>query len=1726
MNLFGAFPQTKSIANYELEITIFERIRRESGMSEDQKQQPEDEKPVASRSSLRRRALIGLGLVALLGLVLSIVSLVAYKYGIFDNYVKGQFVAKMAEIGIVFDADVFRLTVNPLELQLNNATFNDRVSGQKLFFVRDARLHMSVADLYAWQLSRDISIEKTEISGAEAWVTFDENGKSNFSNLKLVEDERGSAVNFKYDTVDLSLRESTVHFGDLSRKISGDAKNLVFLLSPENREAELKRYKFDLTSNDSFFVYDESKIEDVDIRAQGVADKNGAEVTRFDLKTPIGESALTGTLTDWAAPKYAFDIQSTVNLTQASSILPLGTSLVGVGNFKGKVTGEGETYKIDGEVFTESLRADGVSLKGASVTATLTGTNSNYEADGTAIAQLLTFDDFRVDMLKLAGNVRGTGTDFRWYGELQAAAAKKGDLSIAGLFLSDAVAEYKDKQIMAQAGNGRAKRFAVGDTEFEELAARGLKFSAQGDDINLNAPGATARTFKTKDIKLQNIAGSSITVKRRPGRVDVGLDNVRASNGNVQDAEITNVAANRLRFTDLPASTAVNLEGLRADRVVKDGIIVDGVETPLAEIENTRAGLTIYADKSRVAKLDVGAATLGTLNIGGIRVSIRQGYVEVKTNDVDAGNVALKKTNTLPDGGTLENVKIARPVFILEPSGRYRASADMTLGGGLIGSVALGAAKAKVDVNNDRVALNELGADVMDGRFDGQAVIALNNRSRSTVTGDFSELDISKLIALQGGSLPPFEGKTSGKVDLNFPGTDFKSSSGTLNAAIRANAGNADRGLIPVNGAINLSATNGLFNVDRADLRTDQSTVTATGRFDLRDENSDLNVALRSKDATEIERFVRVLNLSPAIEKQLDSLQVQVAGNLNFDGTVRGNLTDPIVEGKATLDSLALRGNELGAVSTDVVATPAGVDLNNGKLNDRRGGSADFAINIPRGGENNVTIKATLANINAGNLLGALPIELPEQIRDLNGKTTGKVEITGLPDKASGGIDLAAANGTIAGQPFDDLVVKAVFSGTNVTIERADMRFGAGQVTARGNIDRGTNKFDFDLGGKSVPVPLLVALFPKSDNIPVITGDLDFEAKATGFSDRTSTYDVRFSGVAPNLVVGENTLGQVAIKGQTANQMLTADVTAILDGRPQVINASVNFGDENLPFMAATDFNDSPLAPFIAFIPQLKGIAITGTGTGRVEFGGKLSQLGPDGKRTTSAADLTGKAEFSRLSLLIQDTPLSAAEPVLVRFDPREIVFERARFSGGGSNMTISGTKALTDAGNNNLAIDGRINLNLINLFVRDTFFSGFADTAIRFLGPNKTALISGTANMVNASVATFLGSDRFTADRVKARIIFTSNQVEIEEATGFLGGGRFTGSGGGTLDGFSIQRFRFALNGTNVTVPLPKDFVTTGDAQLEITASRDTKTEPLQLTIGGRVFARRAVYSKDIDLANLVSGRRDAVLSGGSSGAVRPPRFDLIIEGRDALVVRNNIADLTASVSLVLTGDTTEPRISGRITANSGTILFRKDRYVVQRGVLEFPPDTAIDPVINLQAESEIGGYQIFVNLNGPLKDSEQLTATVRSSPALPQADVVSLITTGSLTNSAGGIPTLASTGINTAAEILTDSIINNPVRKATDRLFGLNVFEIDPLISGQTVNPGARLTVGRQINNSLRVTYSTNLSQDQNQVLAFEYRVSNRLSFVAQYEQRSLSNVTRNRDNFSFEVRLRKRF
>lgn len=1709
---------------------------------------PEESAPETRRAGFftRRNGVIALGAVALLAIALALLTTVSYRYGVFDNYIKAQFVSKMDDIGINFTADVFRVRISPLRLELKNATFNNKVTGDKLFFVQNAELRLSVKDLYAWQLSRDISIDTTDVEGFEAWVKFDENGKSNFSNLNLVEDQAGSRVNFTYSSLKFSLKNGLVRFGDAQRKISGSAKNILLFLEPDNALVpdDQKRYRIDFTSTDSNFVYDESVVERVDIRAKGIADNKGAEISELKLTSPIGESTLNGRISDWEQINYDLNVASSVDLTQTSSVFPLGTALRGVGNFNGKAIGrligecknenqpddcEGDFYRVEGEIESDALAASNIRLKAVKINATVEGEDSMYEANGKAIAEMLTFEDFRIDFLQLVGNVRGTGTDFRWVGELQAAAAKTPLGTIAGLYIADAVADYKEKQFGGNFGNLRARSFQSQDINIQNLQAGGVKLNSDGNVTTASAANARIGNFKSKSLEFRDVAAGNVKVKDVPARTDLEAGNLKSPSARLGDVQFRNMDASGARIGKEKDTVTFAAKNFNAEPVTAPGLTIGALSATNFEAKDVPSETVLYANSVKMAKLETDAAILGTINVAGVRMTIRQGRIEATSDsEINAGDVTLRKTADLPQGGSIAQVKINRPVFVLEPSGSYRASADMSLGGGVLGSIKLGAARASVVAENNQVALNNLRADVMEGQINGSAVVALSDRNRSRVDADFTGLDLSKLLGLTGGRVVPIEGKTTGRANLTFAGRNFKTASGTLTADFAANAGTAESGLVPLNGRLALTAANGLFNVDNANLITEKTQLNATGRFDLSGSNSNLNVALNSTDATEIERIIRVLNLSPELEQQLDKYQAQFAGNLNFNGNLTGNFDNPTVEGRAAADTLILRGRDLGSVATNIFVSPTGIELRDGVLQERGGGSLAFNVNAPSIGKNNISIQAKLNNINTGNLLAALPIDfLPSQIKDFQAQTSGEINLTGLPNEMQGEANISSGKGTVNGQPFDGFETRALFRGNLVTLERFEARFGEGYLRANGTYQTDTTAFDFDVQGKDIALARVRPFLPGGTDLSGINGVVDLQAKATGRTEDFKSYNINFNGIGRNIVINENAVGEVTFAGKTENQQLDANLTANFQGQRQVLTANVNFADENLPFRAETTFDQTQLAPFIALVRTPDGVDITGQATGRVFLQGNLSVLGADGKRGFSTDNLAGAAEFSQLALQIGETPLVAERPVSVRFNTREVIIDNAEFSGAGSSVVVNGTKALTDDGINNLTVNGRVNLSIFNALSKNTFFSGLANVSVGLSGVNKTAQLNGTARLENASLATFVGTERLSFDRINGSVRFTSNQAEISALNGFLGGGKITVNGGAVVKGLELQAFRFDVRGNNITAPLPPDFITTGDAEIEISGVR--RDGDLNTLIAGTITTRRSVYNQDIDLADFISRRRAASITEGSSSStsfIGVPKLDIRIEGRDALVVRNNLADLTASASLRVTGDVEYPQISGRITANSGTIIFRKDRYEVQRGVLEFPPNTSIEPYINLQAETEIKGYRIIVNLVGELTNTDALNATVRSSPALPQADVISLITTGNLANTDSGIPTLAQSGINTAAEILTDELINNPLSRATDKLFGLNRFEIDPIISGQRLNPSARLTVGRQINKNLLITYSTNLSQDQNQVLALEYRVSNRLSFVAQYAQRSLSNVTQQNNNFSFEIRLRKRF
>ena len=152
---------------------------------------------------------------------------------------------------------------------------------------------------------------------------------------------------------------------------------------------------------------------------------------------------------DWRALRYQMNITSSVDLTQLSDVLQTGTTLRGTGNFAGVVSGEGDKYKVEGNIKSDALAADSLRLQGLNVTASGTGQGKTYDLNGNAVAALLTAGDFQLNNVQLVGGVMGTGSDFRWVGELRAAAERSYGTTITGLILQDARAEMNDGVLTA-----------------------------------------------------------------------------------------------------------------------------------------------------------------------------------------------------------------------------------------------------------------------------------------------------------------------------------------------------------------------------------------------------------------------------------------------------------------------------------------------------------------------------------------------------------------------------------------------------------------------------------------------------------------------------------------------------------------------------------------------------------------------------------------------------------------------------------------------------------------------------------------------------------------------------------------------------------------------------------------------------------------------------------------------------------------------------------------------------------------------------------------------------------------------------------------------------------------------------------------------------------------------------------------------------------------------------
>ena len=1617
----------------------------------------------------RRNALIATIAVVVGAVVLVLAVIIAYRLGYVDRYIADQFKTTLAQYGIRAEIKQFETKFGPQTVEMREIELYDQATGERLGKIDRILASVRIDDLYRISLSRNVNLQDLQVDGLEMWVKFDAEGNSNFRNLRLPPPDPNARILFSYSTAKIRLNNAVVHYGDERHDISGEARNIVATIEPDDPSApeESRMNRISFSSTDSTFVYNGRPVNPINIEARGRINQTRAEIQELVLRSPVAEARLSGVMDDWRKLSYRMDVNSMVDLTQASDVLQTGATLRGVGNIVATITGEGSRYRIDGNIKADALAADGVRLQALTISGQGSGDGKTYEVNGRAVAELLTAGDFQLNTVQLTGKVMGTGTDFRWLGELRAAAARHPSGTIAGLILTDATAESHDEVLTYSAASIQVARLASQGANFNGLQATGVR-----------------------------------------GRTENGV-------------------------------TTAAVASVRTGTITASGTRVDGLSANNLSIVARDHVTNIETDNLRVGGVVASGAKVGSLNIAGVRLAIYESSrYEATSGDINAGTVTLPASKDFA-GGRVDSVRLNRPVFVVEASGRYRLSGDLSLGGGVLGQINLGSARAALVATNSEIQLNNFDANILGGHAKGNATVSTLPRGASRVGAEFSNLDIGNLIATFTARPILITGKATGTTNLAFPGTNLGAASGTARIELTAETGNDASGRTPINGEVALRAKNGLFEIESANLRTPASELNASGQFSIERNESNLKLDLASSDAAELQRVLFSTGLFYDLEDRLEKSKLELAGKVAFNGTLRGRLKEPSVEGRASLDSLLMNGRDLGSLAANISTTPDAVQITNGQLAERDGGGVQFALNFPLAeGSSNASIDATLDRVNAGNLSAALAVLSPQftQLGQIESDLSGRVNIQGIPDAMRGNAELRFARGRISGEPFENITALATFNGSIVNLESVVAQLDAGRVTATGTFNTKDRALDIQAQATGIQLERLAAFAPNAGALPTVTGTANLNASIKGVltEDDFSNFDVNFDGEGRDVKINNRPAGALTLVGRTQNKQLDITfTTGLLGAQQQTVAARVDLGTKNLKTTVATTLTGADLTNlFSIFLPETN-VRVTGRATGTLRAEGDLITENAVGETEYGLAGLSGTASFTDLTVLIEDVQLIAVSPLVVQFSRKEVYFEKTQFTGSNTNVAFGGRLALAPGGENSLTVDGKINLRVLNGLSPDLFLTGSADVNVRVTDDDnlpvaeryKSPRINGTAFLTNASIATLIADERLTISNIKGGVRFNNNQAQIDSLTGVLGGGRVSVTGGALLSGLTPTRFQFNVRGEDVTIPYPEDFRSTADVDLEFRGS-STRGQQISTIISGTINLRRAEYTEDIDLETLISRRREALIEqGGEFALAATAQFqDLKIEGRDALIVRNNLAETVGSVSLRINGPVKEPIVAGRITATTGTINFRNKRYEIQRATIDLPGSLDADPILNIQAEAEIQGYDVITSITGPLT---QPSVNVRSDPALPQADVVSLILTGELATGDTGASALAQSGLGTAASLLTESLISAPARRATDKLFGLNRFEIDPLIAGRGgQSPTARLTVGRQINRNLSITYSTNVTGNQNQVLAVEYRVSNRISFVAQYEQGSTTSFGSRNDNFSFEVRLKKRF
>jgi translocation and assembly module TamB len=743
------------------------------------------------------------------------------------------------------------------------------------------------------------------------------------------------------------------------------------------------------------------------------------------------------------------------------------------------------------------------------------------------------------------------------------------------------------------------------------------------------------------------------------------------------------------------------------------------------------------------------------------------------------------------------------------------------------------------------------------------------------------------------------------------------------------------------------------------------------------------------------------------------------------------------------------------------------------------------------------------------------------------GSVSASVHVSGSLESPLVAAAVSLENLTLWDEHFAQARADVTFTTTALELTHGEAVFpnqargSAGRVTLSGDYNHpasdwkdGSLRFDVTTSGMD-----LTAIKRLQDFENGLGGRLDLKANGgakivNGVVDLTS---LNGDLTVRNAALDGRTYGNLTVTASTKLPLLTLAATATLDdvqihGTGEWRMEGDYRGQAHIPIPRISFATLHDLAPGKH---ARKDLPFGGFIEGDATVSGPLNQ--PSSMKadvTLSTVQLNANPNARPVSgVPAQDLVLRNAQPLHVVATASSIDFGHASFIAKDTTLDATGRLMLNSKSPWDVAIQGRINFSILQLFNPDLLGSGASIVNVSVHGPFTEPQVEGRLELQNASL--FLRDVPNGVDNANGLILFDRNRATVQTLTGKSGGGDIAFETGSFL-GFrgSALVYRLQATARNVRYRSEEGISVTADGALALVGTSESSV------LSGSVSVTRAAFNPRTDVGALLASTTTPVATTPNE-YLQGVQLDVRVLTERTLEVETSLTrNIQADADLRVRGTPDRPILLGHVTVNSGQIEFFGNKYSINRGEITFNNPAKIEPVINMDLSTKVRGITVDISFSGSLN---KLNFSYRSDPPLEASDIVALLAVGRTPSPSGPLASSqAATNINNSYLGVggSDSLLSQAIAPNSGRLqkfFGVSHIKIDPQLTDVTIVPQARLTMEQQVSSDVTLTYITNLAVTNQQIVRVEWDFSRKWSAVALRDENGA---------FSIDFQYRKRF